>query len=93
MSDANLGAPDAKMQRLETERAAREALLADPEYQRIRQLYQNLANALDALDEAGERPADSEGYALSIVGKSFELSGTEITENDARWKRHMRRQT
>lgn len=84
---------DAELAKLEKARADREALLADPEYQRIRQLYQNLADALDALDKAGERPTDSDGYALYIIGKSFNLnSGGEITENAERWKRYIRRQ-
>lgn len=83
---------DQELAKLSQERAEREALLADPEYQRVRQLYQNVADALAALDEAGERLTDSEGYALYIAGKSFNLdSGGAITENVQRWKKYIRR--
>jgi hypothetical protein len=84
---------DAELMRLEAAKAAREALLADPEYRRIRKLYENLADAINALDDAGERPADSEGYAIHIVGKSFSTFGDGVEENNERWKRHMRSTT
>lgn len=46
-----------------------------------------MVDALNALDEAGERPVDADGFAVYISGKSFYISGSDITENTERWKR------
>jgi len=92
MTDKRLSELNEEQRRIDEARAERETLLADPEFQRIRGLYQDLQAALDALDEAGERPADSDGYALYIVGKSFSLDSRGISENDEVWKRHMRKE-
>jgi hypothetical protein len=89
MADSQQEAIDEEIAKLEAARAAREALINDPEYQRIRKLYQNLADALDALDEAGERIGDEEGYALYIHGKSFIVGSRGVTENAERWRRYM----
>jgi hypothetical protein len=67
-------------------RKEREGLLRDPNYLKIKGLYQKIADCITELDKLGEDvygPLDEydQQMLIEIVGKTFTYCGGEITEN------------
>lgn len=93
MSDRILMDMDAKIEvlqkeilRLKEERKEREGLLRDPNYMKIKGLYQKIADCIDELDRLGEDTHGplseyDEQLSIEIAGKTFTYFGGEITEN------------
>lgn len=70
---AEIDAARDRMADLEIERKLAEKDAANPYRRRVRDRYLTIQRMLEQLAEMGERVGDTEGYALHIKGKSFEI--------------------
>lgn len=81
--DDRIASIDEEIKKLEADKKAREEKLSDPTYQEIRELWEEIADKLNRLDEMGEDVSDSEGNALTLNGKTFSIDYEgKVVEND-----------
>lgn len=67
---------------LEKAKEQRMAQLSDPKRAKARKLWENLQEAVAALEHAGEDPVDPNGDSLHVNGATFSLSATgELIEH------------
>lgn len=81
--DEKISSLEAEIEKLEAVKKAREKKLADPTYQQIKKLWEEVAEKINQLESLGEDISDVDGNSVVLNGRTFSLNHDgEIVEGE-----------